>query len=202
MDSRKTLALFDLDGTLTRRDTMFDFLFFATGPFGFIQKMLRVLPALVWYYIFRGQESQAKEILLSAFLKGQSRAEIESLAKRYADRMDQLLRPEVWEVLLQWQRRGAHVVVVTASLDLWTSAWCQRHGLDLISSRGLWEGNVFSGRLNGPNCRGEEKVRRIREKIHLESYDTILAWGDSRADEPMLRLAQQAYFRGKIWNPD
>ena len=48
-----------------------------------------------------------------------------------------------------------------------------------------------TGRYDGENCHGQEKVRRFREKYgdaHVEGF-----WSDSRSDTPMALLADQAW---------
>ena len=48
-----------------------------------------------------------------------------------------------------------------------------------------------TGRYEGENCHGAEKVRRFREKYgqaHVEGF-----WSDSRSDSPMAALADEAW---------
>lgn len=196
-EAKKILALCDLDGTLTRRDTMWDFLLFAVGPFRFFLGGLKAFPFLLWHYIIKRNETQAKEYLLTIFLGNQERKTLEKLAVRYITRLQNLLRTNLWNEIMEIKRRGGRVVIVTASLDLWVEPWCRHNGLELISSRALWSQGRFTGRLDGANCRGREKVRCILETISLEEYDEILAWGDSPSDLPMLQLAHQSWYRGK-----
>lgn len=190
-------AFFDLDGTLTRRDTMFDFLRFYAGRFRFFLKMVLAAPILILEYGWRRDEQMAKERLLSLFLKGQKREHLEKAAELYVDRLDSLIRQEVWDRLIQLKNSGVSVFIVTASLDIWVSPWCRKHGLELISSRALWRNDFFTGRLEGANCRGEEKVRRIHEYFGAKLPPVVEAWGDARSDIPMLRMAQKAYFKNE-----
>ena len=50
-----------------------------------------------------------------------------------------------------------------------------------------------SGRLDGPNCRGPEKVRRLREWFDRQGLDradlTLWAYGDSSGDRELLAWA-------------
>lgn len=195
-----SVALFDLDGTLTRRDTLFDFLRFCAGNRVYYFKMMLVAPVLAVEYFLKRNEQAAKEKLLSVFLKGHPRKILQEKAERYADRLDTLLKPEVWKRVLELKASGLRIGVVTASLDVWLTPWSRRHGLELVSSRALWVEERFTGRLDGANCRGEEKVRRIREHFG-DNVVVVEAWGDTPADFPMLRLAHRAYYRGKLWQP-
>ncbi|MCS6981845.1 MAG: haloacid dehalogenase-like hydrolase [Flavobacteriales bacterium] len=196
-ETKKILALCDLDGTLTCRDTMWDFLLFAVGPFHFFLGCLKAFPFLLWHYLIRRNETKAKEFLLTLFLGNQEKMALEKLADRYITRLQSLLRISLWKKIMDIKSNGGRVVIVTASLDLWVEPWCRRNGMDLISSRAQWSEGRFTGRLAGANCRGNEKVRRIQEAIPLAEYDEILAWGDSPSDVPMLHLAHRSWYKGK-----
>jgi len=47
----------------------------------------------------------------------------------------------------------------------------------------------ITGKILGNNCRGREKVARIRDQYRVEEFDEIFAYGDSSGDLPMLALA-------------
>ena len=49
-----------------------------------------------------------------------------------------------------------------------------------------------SGELLGPNCKGEEKVRRIEAQGYPMHYEK--AFSDSMSDVPIARLADEAFF--------
>ena len=43
------IALFDFDGTITKKDTLFDFIIFAVGYKTFIIKLISLVPFLILY---------------------------------------------------------------------------------------------------------------------------------------------------------
>ncbi len=51
--------------------------------------------------------------------------------------------------------------------------------------------------IQGKNCNGREKVKRIKNEYDIESFDKIYAYGDSNGDKPMLEMADIKYFRWK-----
>lgn len=53
-----------------------------------------------------------------------------------------------------------------------------------------------SGKYTGLNCYGEEKVRRFREKFPDKQIDCF--YSDSRSDEPMARIARQAFLVSNV----
>ncbi|MDX1956231.1 MAG: haloacid dehalogenase-like hydrolase, partial [Chitinophagaceae bacterium] len=65
----------------------------------------------------------------------------------------------------------------------------------LISSLLSEEGQRITGKLEGKNCNGEQKVVRIKEQFNLDEYKEIFAYGDSKGDRPMLQLATHPSYK-------
>ncbi|MCA9492032.1 MAG: HAD-IB family hydrolase, partial [Myxococcales bacterium] len=137
----------------------------------------------------------AKVRLLSAVVGGMRRAELEEAARTFADRVEGWLRPGALERVRWHVEQGHDVLLVSASLDLWVGPWAERHGLRLLSTRGRWEGEVFTGQLETANCHGPEKVRRIREVVDPDAYETRYGYGDSSGDAEMLAICDEVSFR-------
>ena len=53
----------------------------------------------------------------------------------------------------------------------------------------------LTGRLLTPNCRGKEKVARIRAAVDLSGYSRIFAYGNSGGDREMLSIADEAVYK-------
>jgi phosphatidylglycerophosphatase C len=53
----------------------------------------------------------------------------------------------------------------------------------------------LTGRIDGKNCHGPEKVRRIREQYPADEYDIAYAYGDTGGDRPMLALARHPFMK-------
>ena len=79
----KTLYLYDFDGTITTRDSLFDVLKLSTSTFNYYLKILQFVPKLILIKLGILKRGQTKESLVSLFLKGHSKKELEELAKRY-----------------------------------------------------------------------------------------------------------------------
>ncbi len=65
----------------------------------------------------------------------------------------------------------------------------------LIGTRLVYdaEGRV-AGALDGPNCRGAEKVRRLREALGRE-VRLVAAYGDTEGDRELLAAADQGFMK-------
>lgn len=53
----------------------------------------------------------------------------------------------------------------------------------------------LTGKIDGKNCYGEEKVRRIQEKYPLSEFSEVYAYGDTSGDRPMLKLGTSSFYK-------
>jgi phosphatidylglycerophosphatase C len=67
--------------------------------------------------------------------------------------------------------------------------------IKLLSSKMKTKKNYVYGTLNGANCYGIEKVKRIKQHLNLKDYQHIYAYGDTEGDSAMLRLAHEKYYK-------
>lgn len=193
-DARHVLVLTDFDGTLTQGDTLWPFLQFAAGQ----RRLLLHGPRLAFRLLgllLSGKWSagNAKALTLRVFL-GKIPCEklLETGLAFCRERLPGLIRAEILARLKDGQIAGARVVVVSASLDIWLRPFCQDTGFGLICT----EANFRDGRFWGfatPNCKREEKVRRIRLALNPGNYERVLALGNSQDDEAMFGLAHEAW---------
>lgn len=188
--------MFDFDGTLTRRDTLFAFLFFAKGFFPALGVVLKCSPWLGLALLFPPLRSTTKERLLSVAFKGWPQVRLVDKGVAFCKkRLPGLLRPAGMAALHQHRADGHVCALVTASMDWWTAPFAAQHGLTLISTQGEVAGGVFTGKFAVPNCIGPEKVNRIRAVFDPGSFSRVIAYGDSNGDRAMLALAQEAHYK-------
>ena len=119
LPKNRVVAVFDLDGTLTLRDSLFPFLRFVAGERAFFLRLPLVAAILATMALRIVSRQRAKELVLRMFLRGRSRAELERLGERFArERLPAMLRPQASARLRWHQSRGHHSVVATASLAI------------------------------------------------------------------------------------
>jgi phosphatidylglycerophosphatase C len=189
--SERVVAAFDLDGTLTRRDTLLPFLLKACGPAATYRAVLGVSLLLVRALAGGERRDAAKEALLVRLLAGRPVEPLAEVAEAFADDVMPLLRPEMIERVTEHRRAGHELVIVSASPELYVAPLGRRLGFDAVLGTRLEtdaEGRL-TGRLQGANCRGPEKVVRLRQWLGDESAE-VWAYGDSRGDREMLALAR------------
>lgn len=78
-------------------------------------------------------------------------------------------------------------LIISASPEFLLRPAAERLGFELIAT----PMNPFSGQIMGLNCKGEEKVRRFRERYPDGRIDEFFS--DSYSDAPLARLAKRAY---------
>lgn len=208
------VAAFDFDGTLTHGDTLLPFLATALGWPRFAWALLRSSPCLVGHALRLVRNDIAKAHLFKAALQGVPTAEVQRWAEHWASQqLPRQLRGagDPTMARLAWHRAAGHCcVMVSASPDIYLERAAELLGFDGlictqmevdISGQGL--GERLTGRMKTPNCHGEQKVIRLQAWL-TERYDataladmTLYAYGDTSGDKPMLRMAQQAWYRGK-----
>lgn len=195
------LVAFDFDGTLTVRDSFTAFLKWRVSPARHALGMIRLFPAAV-AYVFDRNRGKIKAAAVREFLRGVSVEDLERQARAFAQsQAPRLFRPDALAVWRRWRAKGARLVIVTASPDIVVAPFARGLGADLLIGSRLAidaDGKVV-GSLDGANCRGAEKVTRLRE-IFGDDLSLAAAYGDTSGDREMLAIAQEKgyrIFRGK-----
>jgi phosphatidylglycerophosphatase C len=188
--SEAPLVAFDFDGTLTCRDSFAAFLAWRAGPIGFAAGLAALVPAMAAYTRDRDRGA-LKAALVGRFLGGLTRGELTDLARRFhAARGESLMRPDALACWRDWRARGARLYIVTASPEMLVAPFAEALGADgLIGTRLAFDAEGrLAGALEGANCRGPEKVARLRQALG-ETARLAAAYGDSDGDHAMLALA-------------
>lgn len=190
------LALFDFDGTLTHKDSLLDFIQFAVGKPRTLIGGIKLLPTFLYYALGMISNNKAKERVFRHFFSGFSYIEMQALGERYAfERLPKILRKVGLEKLKWHINKNHRVIIVSASAELWLAPWTNLLRIELIATQLEVIDHTVTGRYQGKNCHGEEKVSRIKAVCKLEEYDEIFAYGDTNSDKAMLALANKAFYK-------
>lgn len=195
------VAIFDFDGTLTRRDTLVPFLATLVGvaPLGIA--LASLAPTLTGYAFGRVPNDVAKQRLLARTVGGRAERELREAGARFATgKLTALLAASGMALLDQHRRVGHACVLASASLDLYLEPWAAGAGFaHCIASSLVVDGaGRVSGMLAGGNCFGVEKRRRLEAWLAGRRPGRVFAYSDSEHDRPMLALAHEAFMiRGR-----
>jgi phosphatidylglycerophosphatase C len=191
----RPLVAFDFDGTLTWRDSFRAFLAWREGPLAYAIRMARLAREGVAYFKHKDR-SRLKAAMVAEFLAGEARGQLEGEARRFAiHAAPKLLRPDALKCWRMWQERNARLIIVTATPHTIVAPFARGLGAETcIGSRLAFDPGGRVVGMDGPNCRGAEKVNRIRQAFG-EAVRLKEAYGDSDGDHQMLELADEHGFK-------
>jgi glycosyltransferase 2 family protein len=191
------VAVFDVDGTLLHGDCLGLAARRSKGFAGQLLAALECLPWLIGWQLRLLSTGRVKEKAIAAFgiCEAVNTANAEGHADWLLGEMRGQLRLEALQRLRWHQQRGDRVLLCSASPRLLIQPLADWLGVELLctelqSINGLWHPV-----LSSPNCKGKEKVRRLKELlISLESL-VLEVYGDSRGDKEMLLIATFPHFQ-------
>lgn len=186
------IAFFDLDGTITHRDTLFPLVVkqLSRRPLQLL-RLVRVLPAVLRFVLDRDR-GRLKQSLLRATLRGVSREELAATSRAFV--RDTLARGcfrDALDTISRHRKQGHFLVLMSASVDFYVPEFARQLGFDEVICTGVaWNGDRLDGTLTTANRRGEEKARCLRELVAQRNDSHTFAYGNSDSDLPHLELAR------------
>ncbi|MCC7462750.1 MAG: HAD-IB family hydrolase [Gammaproteobacteria bacterium] len=192
------LVVFDLDGTITRRDTLLPYAlgYVLRHPWR-LPRLLLLLPALLAYACRLLDRGTLKSLLVRTALGGLSRQAVDAWTERWLPGvLAGGLYREALQAIAAARARGATLVLLSASPDLYVPALAARLGFARTLCTPLrWHSDArLDGRLAAANCRGEEKARHLAALLAELRPARSSAYGNSRADLPHLRLVNEGVY--------
>jgi phosphatidylglycerophosphatase C len=192
----RPVVAFDFDGTLTTHDSFTAFLAWKAEPLPYLTGLARLLPRILAYGVNRDR-GRLKAAAAARFLGGERLEDLEAEAETFAiERAQAMFRPDAVKAWRNWRETGALMVIVTASPDTVVHPFARSLGADVLIGTKLEvdaDGRV-TGRFATPNCRGPEKVVRLRQRFG-EHVRLAAAYGDTSGDREMLQLAEVKGYR-------
>jgi phosphatidylglycerophosphatase C len=190
------VALFDLDGTLTRRDTLLPFLAgYAAGHPARLLRLWRLVPAVIEYATGGRDRGRLKSRVIGAVMGGDRRATIDAWAESFVLALEPhgRFRAAALATLEAHRAAGDHLVLLSASPDLYVPRIGRLLGFErTLCTEIRWRGDRLDGALVTPNRRGEEKVRCL-EWLRTEYPNlSIIAYGNSDSDLEHMKRADRA----------
>ncbi len=194
------VAAFDLDGTLTDGGSVVRWLQEVAGPRRVRRAVARHAPALVVGALRSGHRADAaKEELFCEVLAGRDAHEVAAVSANFADEHLRChLRPPVLQRLVEHLDCGHLVVIVSASPVLYVGRIAEALGAHGVAATELAVDTAgqLTGRYEGRNCRGAEKLRKVRLVLRDLGVDgtgpglPLYAYGNSRGDLRLLQAAE------------
>ncbi len=198
------VAIYDLDRTVLRKPTFTLFLLWAAAreaPWRLL--LLPALAALMIGYALRLYDRDrfkpaAIRLMLGPHL---TPARAERLAARFAAwRVPRDVPPGAQACIARDRADGYQLLMATAAPEFYAGAIADALGFDaIVASRHQRDpDDNWLPQLDGPNCYGAEKARRVAEWLsaHAPGAAHIRAYSDHVSDAPTFALAQEAWLVG------
>lgn len=192
---KKTLAIFDFDGTITDKDSMYLFLKYIK-PKSYITNVIKALPTIMFFFLGIYSRKNAKEALLSQFLKDMPFNLFQQKCNSFAEEiLPQIIRPSAIEKIKWHQTQEHHIVIISASPENWLIPWCKQFDIDLIATQMEIVNDCLTGKIDGKNCRGAQKVALLKKYFPHEKFEYKYGYGNSNGDKALLSIVKKSYFK-------
>ena len=143
----------------------------------------------------------AKRKVINFFFKDKDTKYIGDYAHNFVnEKIDTYLKPNVIKKLKWHQEQGHLTVLISASLDVYVKIWAKKYKFNFIETTELKKiENKFTGEINGNNCYGIEKVKRLNKIFSdgIDNYETY-GYGDGIGDKHYLEICNFKYYKNDL----
>lgn len=195
----KKLAIFDIDYTITKKETLMEFYKYSLEE---DIKNIRFLPRALYSGLMYGigiyDERRVKECFLK-FIDNIEEEKLQDLVKRfYKNRLSKILYKDAVDMMYKLKKEGYDIYLISASPEFYINEFYNIDVVDkVIGTRFEFKEGKFIRKMLGNNCKGEEKVKRLKEVLSKENikvdFKNSYMFSDSLSDKPLLDLVGKPY---------
>lgn len=195
----KKLAIFDIDYTITKKETLMEFYKYSLEE---DIKNIRFLPRALYSGLMYGigiyDERRVKECFLK-FIDNIEEEKLQELVKRfYKNRLSKILYKDAVDMMYKLKKEGYDIYLISASPEFYINEFYNIDVVDkVIGTRFEFKEGKFIRNMLGNNCKGEEKVKRLKEVLSKENikvdFKNSYMFSDSLSDKPLLDLVGKPY---------
>ncbi len=175
------MNVYDFDNTIYRGDSTVDFLFYCMKRYPAVSRRLPQIAGKGVSYLTGRTRLQAFKESLFSFLP--LLPDYQTAVASFWDGHLRYIKP--WYL----HRQREDDVIISASPEFLLSPACEKLGVSSLLASPV---DPRTGRFEGKNCHGEEKVRRFRAffpRAEIEEF-----YSDSHNDDPMAKVSKKAFF--------
>ena len=193
----KRIAAFDFDGTITRKDTLIEFLRFAGGSARLYAIFALYSPLLVLMKLKLYSNQKAKEKIFAHYFKSMPIEQFDDLCRRFFEQKGQsLIYADAKAQIAKHKEQGDEVVIISASIGNWVRHFAEALKADkLLATQIEVKDGKITGRFLTANCYGKEKVNRLLSAYPERDKYYLIAYGDSRGDRELLLFADEQHYK-------
>ncbi|WP_066892424.1 HAD-IB family hydrolase [Clostridium nigeriense] len=193
------LAIFDVDYTITKKETLMQlYKYVIVKDVKNIRFLPRALFSGAMYKLGVYDEKRVKESFLK-FIDKIDEKDLSILVKDfYKDVLEKILYKDAINMMKKLKGQGYKIYLISASPEFYLNEFYAIEEVDMIiGTRFFIEDKKFVRKMDGSNCKGEEKVKRLKEVLQKKNievdYKNSYMFSDSLSDKPLLDLVGNAY---------
>ena len=174
------MNLYDFDGTIYDGDTCKDLIIFGLKKYPFItlKSLVSALDTNVKCKYGKTTFEKVKEKLLSFIFE----------IPNYKDFINDFVKTHLKKIKPWYlKQQTKNDVIVSASYDLWINEFAKELNIKYVVATKVND----KGKIIGRNCKGKEKVFRIKKLFPNKRF--IKSFSDSSSDIPILELSSKSY---------
>jgi len=193
------LAIFDVDFTLTKKETLIELFIF----------MLKKEPRLITHipnniysallYALKIYDAKKLKQIFIRFINGMKEEDMKLLVREfYEKRLKAIIYEDAIVMMKKLKKEGCKIYLISASAEFYLEELYQIKEVDkIIGTKFKFEKGTYNNIIEGVNCRGEEKVVRLFEVLKKENievdYKNSYMFSDSLSDMPLFKLVGNPY---------
>lgn len=196
---KKNILLLDIDFTVINTDSMIEFIIYSLK-----KKTLKtiihipyILTMIGLYILKIVSLKKAKEAIFIT-IKYFSEEDLELFFKKHIlNKINKSIKN-----IIEKSKHEKIVIMITASPYAYMK-YFEKYGYaeKVIGTELLYKQNKYTNKIIGKNCKGKEKVERIKAYLKYKNieinYENSSAYSDSKSDMPMLSLVKNAFLVSK-----
>lgn len=192
---KSAFAIFDVDYTIIKGDSMFSMLFFAINKKPILILYTPIILVKIVLYLLKIIDAKIAKEAIYLPLKYLDEKELEEF---YDNILFKKINPEVMKKLKFHKEQGYHTLLVSASPEVYLQYFKKISYIDVVIGTKLkMVDGKYTNKIHGENCTGIEKVNRINHYLNENNleidFDKSFGYSDSLCDKPMLSLVKNRY---------
>lgn len=193
------LGIFDVDFTITKKETLMQFFKYMVYK---DKSNIRFLPRAIFsgimYSIGIYDEKKVKETFLK-FIDGVDEKKLTKIVKDfYRDVLKNILYDDAIKMMRDLKKEGYKIYLISASPEFYLNEFYEYKEVDkIIGTKFKFKDGKFLRKMDGHNCKGAEKVKRLMEELKKDNievdFKNSYMFSDSLSDKPLLDLVGHPY---------
>jgi len=193
------LAIFDVDFTITKKETLLEFYkFMVKSNVKYLIYLPKILFAGILYGLKIINAEKAKLIFIS-FINGIKEKDMDELVRKfYKEKLSLIIYEEAYHTIRERKKEGCLIYLISASPEFYLKEFYNLKEIDkILGTKVVLKDGVYKRKFIGRNCKGEEKVIRLNQVLKEENiqvdFKNSYMYSDSLSDLPLFNMVGNPY---------